>query len=112
MNPGTLVSYWLSTGTRHGRLEGVGTIKSIDGSKATIRTLDGVVRVHVGNLQIEPTAAEIRERCEIIQATWSDEERDRRRRHYAGDRNRAAPMVDAPHLLVPTIREADLDLAG
>ena len=57
---------------------------------------------------IDPTPAEILDRCAAIQATWSEAERERRRRHYAGKENRAAPLVDAPHLTVPTIRMAEV----
>ena len=54
---------------------------------------------------IDPTPQEIRQRIAEVQATWTDKEREQRRRRalFVG-----CPRSEA--LVVPTVREADLGL--
>ncbi|MEX2169513.1 MAG: hypothetical protein WD851_09380 [Pirellulales bacterium] len=62
----------------------------------------------------DPSPAEIRQRCEVIQRTWSAEERERRAVHYADNRNRAAAACyrREPYA-VPVVRMVDVEaLAG
>ena len=85
----------------------------VRGDRATIRTETATVAVHVNNCQREPTATEIAVACEIIQAGWSPEERDRRTRHYAESGRRAAARYEPKYVTAPTIKMVEVDtLAG
>ncbi|MEX2171529.1 MAG: hypothetical protein WD851_19575 [Pirellulales bacterium] len=93
---------------------GHGVVTRIVGKRAVVKTDSGRVSIHLGLLTSEPTAAEIRQRCEVIQGAWSAEERERRAVHYAGDGNRAAAgNYKREAYTVPVVRMVDVEaLAG